>query len=333
MEWSWKDYEQPLPQAGFDGICGREDWKAALTGWTVGWELAGELKTPCGLRLLISGEEGAGKTALARAFAGELGFRFFSLRMRELSAAGAYGGTSGAEGFYQGLPDGEPFLVLLEETDEAAPDETVLLLERLWEHLRDRALPYVWIMTARQEERTPAALRRDALLCRLGRPDTGERAAYLEGTLGRRAMCRGGYGWAQMAQETEGFSFSQLQTASQLAMALLIERGMRTYGGPDALSEALSSGALRLTPEVFGRAAAMAGPAEGEDRPAGQTAHDMRTSEICERETAVQTDGAVLLAGTVSSVGTVSPAGGDVAYNILLDDIFGADSAMNPENL
>lgn len=323
MEWNWKDYEQPLPADGFDGICGREDWKAALTGWTVGWELAGELKTPCGLRLLISGAEGTGKTALARALAGELGFRFFSLRMRELSAAVADGGTLDAEAVYQGLPDGEPFLVLLEETDGAAPEEAALLLERLWEQLRERTLPYVWIMTARQEERTPAVLRRDALLCRLGRPDAGERAAYLEGTLGRRALCRGGYGWAQMAQETEGFSFSQLRTASQLAMALLVERGMRTYGGPGALSEALSSGALRLTPEVFERAAAMAGPAKGEGRPAEQADRGMQTGEVCEREAAVQTAGA----------GEQQPAGGDVAYNVLLDDIFGADSAMNPENL
>lgn len=343
MSGKWTGYEQPVPAKGFDGIYGRGDWKAVLTGCAAGWEMDGGMRFPSALFLLFLGPRGTGKRTLARAFAGELGWRFFLLRPegdsglrvgvgeRECGArAEAEAGEREEE--LPALSGGEPFFLLVEEADEARERELAGL--RAWLAKRaDGEGPFVCAATAQRAEGVPSWLREAAVVCRLENPREEERAAYLEGELGGVVRCRGGYDWTQAAAETEGFSFADLRLVAWLVRALLLEKGMRSYASPSAIKGALEEGALRLTPDLFARAAAMARPGcrpEREER--------RRSAECGQAGMADQavTPGQISMAGQAGSGRKGEGRGsgyGDVAYDILLDDIFSADSVMNPENL
>lgn len=337
---AWADYEKEVPRENFDTICGRDEWKAMLTGCVIDPDLRELLELPVPAAFLLTGAPGTGKRTLARAFAGELGSRFFSLKLsdffRETAEEAEIWERIRDVGRVLSAAEGPVFL-LVEEADQgdeagrfAASDALAELLEE--ESLR--ALPLMCVMTAEDEKRVAVSLRKIAVLCRLKAPDPKERADYYKRTLERVVKCKGGYDWEIMAGETAGFSFADCEAAVRFVKALLIEKGLRTYGNPAAVSEALRSGALRLGPEVFSTAVSMADRRGTEIRSAAGKRHPAEEAEPVRTETEYAVEEIKRQRpGADSKESHESFETGKVAYNISLEDIFGADSRMNPENM
>lgn len=342
MVWTLADHEADMPRENFDTICGRDEWKAMLTGCVIDPALRELLELPVPAVFLLTGAPGTGKRTLARAFAGELGGRFYSLKLSDLlwEATDMEEIRSRVQAIGRELSAvGDPVFLLLEGVDQGGGKERLAAdgLAELLEDEKMRLLPLVCVMTAEKEEEVDASLRKIAVLCPLKNPDGKERAGYFERTLGRVVKHKGGYGWDAMARETAGFSFADCETTMYFTKAMLIEKGLRTYGSSAAVSEAVRSGALRLGPDVFSLAVSMADRRRqgsrydaGMSRP-GEEAADMAEKAENPKMSLNSDEGRRPEAAPGER--REDPDTGKVEYSISMGDLFGADSRMNPENM
>ena len=95
----------------------------------------------------------------------------------------------------------------------------------------EKDLPVIFAATAREEEKVPEKLRRELLPVRLADPDEEERKELFERSLGELFYMKKGFGPEEMAKETQGMSFGELNTLVIFVKALMKDRALYIYQG------------------------------------------------------------------------------------------------------
>ena len=265
------------PSHGFADVTGMEDLKERLVKEAagMGWDLTDSaLKLNSIQSYFFYGPPGSGKTYLIEAFASEMmekGFKFIRLLGGDIHASLVGVAEKTVQIAFQEAIDNEPCIIFIDEIENVCVTRnnaeghekrlTVAFLEA-YNLLKESGKRVIFMGATNYPSLVDDAMMDRISLVRIPLPSVENRTAYFARKL-KAVPPEDGFSWEEMAERCDNCSYRDLDRVINAILLKIKDSAIETYGVKNedgsvnvaetdkAVSEAVTSGSLRLTRTLF----------------------------------------------------------------------------------
>lgn len=262
MDESWRveNFYQEISGGSLEYVCGQEVFKNLFYTCIPNQELEEWLRLPKTWCFLLSGENGVGKTYLAKAFAAEMAqyeYHFLVMDGIDLVGKSEQETLERIKKLGQVLLTGEGLFLMLQGLDRLQGLKASVMFAKELEKLKTRNYPVVIVaLTENQEEIFPV-LQKVFYICRLTFPDKDARNEYFKNYWKDSFLVgKPKFNAEQMAEITEGMNYTQLELLRMCVMGVMWQQGSRILKTSSEFKKAVKSGKLRISEKRFRQIAA-----------------------------------------------------------------------------
>ncbi len=288
-----ESWYQPQPSSGFEGVSGMEDLKKRLmeVADNIGWTKTDEtLGTSPVKTLFFYGPPGTGKSYIINAFAYELmekGYKFIKLVGGDIHASLVGVAEKVVKIAFQEAADNAPCILFIDEFDDVCLDRSLPGVEghekrltvaflQAYDALLASQCPVILIGATNHPMKVDEAMLSRIDLMRMPLPDYEMRLVYFQDKY-KTYVLEEGLTPEVMADVTDNYSFRDLMKVQNHIAERMKSIGKERYSveneegkldmqkSDERIAEAIKSGELKLTREVFD-AAIKARPASNNDK-------------------------------------------------------------------